>query len=158
MIAGGSPFSRAELYNALIREAEQPSGAIRRIMVQRGAVPPDTVGLLLAEADRVGYDERPAMTEDGRLNIKRAYKFRLEADIERYRDDIRAAMRHYGREMWGNCDLDVDYFAVSKYPVGGHFGMHTDNNGKGHRRRVSVSVGLNDDYDGGELVIEGRAH
>jgi alkylated DNA repair dioxygenase AlkB len=155
-LAGG-PFTREELYDALIAEAENPSGAVKRVMVERAALPQSVVSALVAEAERVGYAEAPAMTEDGKLGFNRTYKYRLEANIVNHRPAIVRAMRHYAQEVWGNPDLVVDYFAVSKYPVGGHFGMHTDNNGKGHRRRVSVSVGLNDDYEGGELVIEGRA-
>lgn len=44
--------------------------------------------------------------------------------------------------------------ACYKAEVGGHFASHRDNTTKGTaHRRFAVSINLNDDYDGGELVF-----
>ncbi len=51
----------------------------------------------------------------------------------------------------------------TKYEVGGHYNWHRDTNVDlsktgGKTRKLSITVNLNDDYEGGELMIDSEDH
>jgi predicted 2-oxoglutarate/Fe(II)-dependent dioxygenase YbiX len=47
----------------------------------------------------------------------------------------------------------AEKFIVARYDVGGHFTPHVDVTPQTAHRRFAVSLGLNDDYEGGELLF-----
>ena len=52
----------------------------------------------------------------------------------------------------------VNWFAVNKYSVGDFYGFHVDpfeNSITGMANSFGFSIALNDDYDGGEFVVDG---
>lgn len=60
------------------------------------------------------------------------------------------------REVFGDEFKHGEWWRVNYYPNGGRYTEHTDRRTKDPSGEVSLIVGLNDDYLGGELAMAGQ--
>lgn len=60
-------------------------------------------------------------------------------------------------KIWGYALSNIEKVQMTKYPEGGHYNWHIDSfepNDRNEQRKLSISMLLNDDFEGGGLQIQ----
>jgi predicted 2-oxoglutarate/Fe(II)-dependent dioxygenase YbiX len=113
--------------------------------------------LLVREFEADGGTETGYAGPDGRMFISHEIKFRRDwviqdkALIGRLSKAIsERVLQPLFQATWFKTQR-AEKFMVARYDVGGHFAPHVDVTPQTAHRRFAVSLGLNNEYEGGEL-------